>query len=269
MKHVIIAMLASVGAVTASVPASAVTFGQPDGNAHPFVGTILFKTVDGYFSCTATLMSPTVLLTAGHCTSSGGVPNLRTWATFAPTISLAGIRDYPSIDEYFDDPVNGWVSGTSTPHPQFDDYAEFPKTYDIGVVVLDTATPMGTYAELPPIDFLTTIRRAPDNKFTVVGYGMQGLIPAFYSDIYARYNGQLKLHELKSTLNSGMSAKFSNNPGTGGGTCYGDSGGPIFYGATNMVVAVVSFGTTPCIGIDFNFRADIPLAQDFLEPFLE
>ena len=65
----------------------------------------------------------------------------------------------------------------------------------------------------------------------------------------------------------GTTAKYSNNPGTGGGTCYGDSGGPIFYGDTNIVVSVVSWGQTPCIGVDFNFRTDIPTAQDFVKSF--
>ena len=33
----------------AALPAAAGTFGQPDGNAHPVVGTILFERPDGYF----------------------------------------------------------------------------------------------------------------------------------------------------------------------------------------------------------------------------
>jgi hypothetical protein len=37
----------------------------------------------------------------------------------------------------------------------------------------------GTYGALPPEGFLTTIRRAADNNFTVVGYGMQGYIKPF------------------------------------------------------------------------------------------
>ena len=70
-------------------------------------------------------------------------------------------------------------------------------------------------------------------------------------------------------FNGGQSAKFSNSPGTGGGTCYGDSGGPVFYGETNVVVAVVSFGYTPCIGADYQFRTDTGVAQDFLAPYLQ
>src|SRR5215813_1963711 len=253
----------------AGAAATAVTFGQPDGNAHPYVGTIVFKRASGYFACSGTLLAPTVFLTAGHCTEEGGVTNLRTWAKFTPGISFAGIGGYPSIDAFLDDPVNGWVTGTAHPHPDYDDFSQFPRTFDVGVVVLDAPVPQSTFGTLPPLGFLTTIRGANDNHFTVVGYGMQGLIKPFLSDIYARFNGQVRLVELNSTFDGGMSAKYTNNPGIGGGTCFGDSGGPIFYGNTTMVVSIVSFGVTPCIGVDYNFRTDIKTTQDFVKPFLE
>src|SRR5690349_15312524 len=51
-----------------ALSASAITGGEPDGNAHPNVGVILFYQPDGRFRCTATLVSPTVLVTAAHCT---------------------------------------------------------------------------------------------------------------------------------------------------------------------------------------------------------
>ena len=49
-------------------PATASTGGTPDGEAHPNVG-ILFAYSDGErFRCSGTLVSRTVVLTAGHCT---------------------------------------------------------------------------------------------------------------------------------------------------------------------------------------------------------
>ena len=57
------------------IPAAAVTFGEPDGDGHPHVGLMVFD-VDGApaWRCSGTLLSPTVMLTAGHCTfgTSGG-----------------------------------------------------------------------------------------------------------------------------------------------------------------------------------------------------
>jgi hypothetical protein len=253
----------------AALPAAAVTFGQPDGNGHPHVGNILFERPDGYFSCSGTMMSPTVMLTAGHCTEEGGVPNVRTWVTFTPDVAInSGCSTRKCLNKYLDDPKNGWIRATAYPHPDYDDFNQFPATFDVGVLVLARPVALATYGELPPLGFLETIRKAADNQFTVVGYGLQGAIKPFYSDLWTRYVGTVTLTELNSTSNAGMSAKFTNNPGTNGGTCFGDSGGPVFYKDTSVVVAVVSWGRTPCIGVDYQFRTDIDLTQDFVEDFL-
>jgi secreted trypsin-like serine protease len=79
----------------------------------------------------------------------------------------------------------------------------------------------------------------------------------------------VRLIEINSYFNGpGSSAKFTNNPGRGngkGGTCFGDSGGPIFYQNTPIIGAIVSFGITPCIGVDYQYRIDTPTALDFIE----
>lgn len=255
-----------------ALPAIAVTFGKPDGNAHPHVGNILFERPDGYYSCTGTMLSPTVMLTAGHCTEEVGVANARTWVTFSPDVSIqSGCSTRKCLNKWLDNPKNGWLRGTAHPHPLYADFAGWPSapTYDAGVITLATPVALATYGELPSLGFLETIRSAAENKFTVVGYGLQGYIPAFYSDAWTRYVGTVKLLETNGTWSGGgTTAKFSNNPGTDGGTCFGDSGGPIFYSNTNVVVAIVSWGNTPCIGTDYNFRTDIPATQDFVDPYL-
>jgi len=270
MSKRLVSRLAGAIAALAALPAAAITFGSPDGNAHPYVGTLLFERADGFYSCTGTMMSPTVMLTAGHCTEEGGVVNLNTWVSFASniTVSTGCNGDRACLRKYFNNAKNGWIAGTPHPHPLYNDYAQFPQTYDAGIVVLSKAVSFSTYGELPSLNFLNTITPA-DNSFTAVGYGMQGYIPAFYSDVWARYAGTTKLVELHSTWDGGQSAKYTNNPGTGGGTCYGDSGGPIFYSNTNVVVSVVSWGQTPCIGVDYNFRTDIKTSQDFIDSFLK
>src|SRR5215203_1408631 len=55
--------------VASTSPAAAITGGEPDGNDHPNVGLILFYDAEGRFRCSATLISPTVLVTAAHCTT--------------------------------------------------------------------------------------------------------------------------------------------------------------------------------------------------------
>lgn len=76
-------LTAMVAAVIAVAPAIAITNGQPDGREHPYVGELLFYDPDapssvfadpgGWFTCTGTLVSSTVVLTAGHCTFGVGL----------------------------------------------------------------------------------------------------------------------------------------------------------------------------------------------------
>jgi secreted trypsin-like serine protease len=52
--------------------------------------------------------------------------------------------------------------------------------------------------------------------------------------------------------------KTTNNPAQGkGGTCSGDSGGPVFFAGTRVIAAVTSFGMNPvCKGQDYSYRLD-------------
>jgi hypothetical protein len=58
--------------------AVAITNGQPDDGQHPYVGLIVFD-VGGTptHRCSGALLSPTVVLTAGHCTD--GTSAARVW----------------------------------------------------------------------------------------------------------------------------------------------------------------------------------------------
>jgi hypothetical protein len=65
------------------VPAGAITNGQADAGEHPYVGELIFFDADfidsrfddpgGWFSCSATMLSSTVIVTAGHCTYGVGL----------------------------------------------------------------------------------------------------------------------------------------------------------------------------------------------------
>jgi hypothetical protein len=58
----------------------------------------------------------------------------------------------------------------------------------------------------------------------------------------------------------GFNIQLSGNPGNGqGGSCFGDSGGPILYGGTDVILAVNSFvKNLQCAGQSFAYRIDQP-----------
>ena len=70
MRKTLTAVAVSILMVVLPTTANAITNGQLDGNAHPFVGMLTFYDASGTYlhRCTGTLMSETVVLTASHCT---------------------------------------------------------------------------------------------------------------------------------------------------------------------------------------------------------
>jgi hypothetical protein len=253
-------------------PAAATTFGQPDEGEHPHVGLIYFEQDGGIYRCTGTLIDPKVVLTAAHCLT-GAEPNTRTWVTFQERVDIpsealalpsAAFGDWLDANEDF-------ISGVAHPHPKYDGFASFPAIYDIGAVVFAEPVTGIKVAELPSAGFLERLRPRDRAGFTVAGYGLQGFINPFFSAERDRYKGQVRFIEVNSTFTAKgqASAKFSNNPGKGngsGGSCFGDSGGPVFYG--EAVVAVVSWGITPCIGVDYQYRVDTADSLGFLADVL-
>lgn len=275
---------AAIGLAAAAMPASAITWGAPDGEDHPNVVALLFvQNGVGFFSCSGTLLTPYVVLTAGHCTEGGGQVNSRTYVRNSPDIDAAFALErpgYPSTTAWLN---ATWVRGQAVPHPQYNDYAEFPNTFDVGLILLEQPIYVAEYGTLPSLRQFDYLRTARGNiglrQARVVGYGLQGRIPAFAGDDFVRYAATSSVTGLAVSSTIGeQNFKFTNNPGNGGGpggTCSGDSGGPAFFidpltGAeTSIVMAVNSYGIAPkCNGNDYQFRTDIEAAQQFILPLL-
>jgi hypothetical protein len=280
----ILTAIAGIGLAAAAMPAAAITWGAPDGDDHPNVVAILFvQNGVGFFSCSGTLLTPYVVLTAGHCTEGAGEVNNLTFVRNDADIDAAFLAErpgYPSTLAWINDT---WVAGQAVPHPQYNDYAAFPDTFDIGVILLDEPIYVSEYGMMPTpgqFDYLRTARGSiKSRQARIVGYGLQGRIPAFAGDDFVRYAGTSSITGLAVSSTIGeQNFKLTNNPGKGsgsGGTCSGDSGGPAFFidplsGAeTSIVMAVNSYGIAPnCNGNDYQFRTDIGAAQDFVLPLL-
>lgn len=252
--------------LVAVAPVAAINFGELDGNGHPHVGLLIFD-VGGSpaWRCSGTLLSPTVMLTAGHCTfgTSGG----RVW--FDPDVGAGR-------------PGNGYPGGGGTSiefsaiytHPSYVDGAFF--LHDAGIVILSqpvTGVPYASLADVGLLDDLSTRRGQQDQSFTVVGYGLQSVKPTLQADL-VRYKGTVKLISVNGTagIPAGTSASFTNNPGQGngqGGTCFGDSGGPIFWNGDGRIAAVTSYGLNAnCAGTGGGYRVDTADDQAWIYSFL-
>lgn len=254
-----------------------ITNGTADGTNHPYVGLAVFDVLNGQgqqvpsHRCSGSLLTPTVFLTAGHCTD--GTVAARVWFDEVvqgnPEYPFSGPTSYDGTPHTFPDFCTGCAGGL----PGF-------VVGDVGIVVLSEAVPtsgphsVDVYADLPTAGFVDLL----PNKaaLDLVGYGVQvqvtgvGLPPRF------RWTGPRVRLFAPSELVSGkfkhsenfMKIALNASKGTGG-TCFGDSGGPILDEGTATVLAVNSYVTNyNCSGVGYSQRVDIQEVLDWIDGFL-
>jgi hypothetical protein len=242
--------------VTASL-AQAITFGQPDGDRHPNVGSMVFlENGVRYQWCSGTLISPTVFLTAAHCTAPlpyYDVDPHDIWVTFDPVL----------------DENSTLLRGTYDLNPAA--WHDMHDAVDIAVIILDEPVAGITPAQLPAAGLLDQMKAdhsLRDQTFVAVGYGTvrddkTGGPHAFVDNNERRFVEQEFL-----ALKPGW-IQFSMNPSTGnGGACYGDSGGPHFLGESDVIVALTVTGDAMCRATDTAYRLDIESARAYLSEFV-
>lgn len=284
----------TIGLITAlavAAPVAAITNGQDDDGEHPYVGQLFFFDADyvdsrftdpgGWFNCSGTLISPTVVLTAGHCTFGTGLDGESTlpsgsggndtWVSFLEEPDYTGISSAPFIPDdnagRYDDwsaKLNAnptWHRGTAYPHPEYDNDAFY--LHDAGVVILDEPIDLAEYGTLPTLGYLDqfTGRAKAHTLFEAVGYGLTRSLPIGVEGGDTRMKSQQVIINADGVygVHDHSSIVFSNNNGKPhrGGTCSGDSGGPFLLNNTNLVVAVNSYGVPPnCTGGDGGYRVD-------------
>lgn len=250
MRRSVALLAASLLFVFVPGSAGAITNGQKDTqNKYPFVGLLAFYDEDGEYShrCTGTLISPTVVLTAAHCTEGTATA----YAYFSVEVP----------DDFRENPTG--ALGTTYTHP---DYNPNTGYNDVGVVVLEKPVNLGEYPVLAPEGFLSALKaegEIRDDLFVAVGYGLlDGWPPP-----------NLVSNEDRWYVSSPYGGLRKNNllllqnpvPTDLGGTCFGDSGGPHFWEDTLIIVSVTSWGDAICRASDMTQRTDIPSVLDWLE----
>jgi secreted trypsin-like serine protease len=274
-------------AAIAAVPASvlAITGNFVKDNEHPFVGLVVFYDAAGQFiwRCSGSLISPTKLLTAGHCADTAeGAASARVYFQ-----QDAGVHYDPATQH---DPVTGYpetcapgtlgtLCATSSRiyNYGFANFAGFPNTHDVGLVILDQPISLPEYGQLAQagaLDSLATARGTKDTVFTSSGYGLSLSVQQHSAlsniSFRERLMAQSTLVNLRSNLTDGFNLQLQGNGNGRGGTCSGDSGGPVFLGksSSNLIVAVTSFGLNAiCRGTDFSYRVDRQEVLDWINSF--
>jgi V8-like Glu-specific endopeptidase len=190
--------------------------------------------------CTATLISPTVLLTAAHCTLPQ--PGAIFEAVFNPTFNGAPQSTIVQVKEVHSNPnfnINNLQGG-----------------HDVGVAIL--ATP----STVTPIAVNTTaIAQSQVNQAVrIVGYGL--------NKGPAQTGSGAGTKRTATTVLDAVSAGLLKIGVTGKDTCSGDSGGPAFMkiNGVEQIVGVTSFGNGTCSNGGFDTRIDAELA--FINQFV-
>jgi secreted trypsin-like serine protease len=227
--------------------ALAITGGKVDGTdgvSHPNVGALVDR-LGAY--CSGTLVpgedladgtpGPPVFLTAAHC---------------APDV---GDTVYVTFDPKYDAERKQFPNG---PGVEYKGTFYADNTNDIAVVKFDPSiTGLPAPAQLPDLHRLDTA--AKGDLFTAVGYGDTSGSSNDYG--WRRY----AVSTFKSVDPTYL--RLSQHNGSGG-TCYGDSGGPNFFGAgdaeTNVIAGITITGDTWCKSTNVTLRLDTDSVQAFL-----
>jgi len=269
------AMLAVAAVILVVIPShvKAIVYGFADtNNAYSNTGAFIVQSPsngDIFPICSGALISPTVFLTASHCT-----------IFFENSLAPLGYTAFVS----FDNPIPfGNLSNRRTnliqvtqvvTNPNYNQSQNDPG--DIAVLIVREQSTRGiTPATLPSaglLDQLSAQNGLQNAIFTPVGYGLQNRVvgggPPFFQD----QNPIPRMYAFSSfnALNQAF-LRLSQNPSTGnGGACFGDSGGPNFfnYNGVRILAAITITGDVVCRSTNVTYRLDIASARNFLAPYV-
>lgn len=190
-----------------------------------------------------------------------------------------GIKRHEYDNTGFDDgtaddsPI--WHTGTAIAHPDYSDFTDLRNWNDTGVVVLDEPVAGITPADVAPVGYLDGFsqRQLVKELIHTVGYG---------TEVRQADGGPQKPTPMSYPLRRQMTDEKpqkltpqilqlngnEHDPFGGGGTCFGDSGGPAFHGG--FVVGDTSYGyTSNCRYLGGYQRVDIPVVHTWLECVLD
>ena len=251
----VVALIAAV--VLPARPALAIIGGEFDGNEHPYVGALDLRPIGSPIPCTGTLISPTVFLTAGHCTAffdQAGLTEAR--VTFDPDMFSDNARFHTGSVH-----TNPFMTGSQQ------------DPGDFGVIVFSEPVNGITPASLPTTDLLDQLgpRGLHNVVFPTAGYGITRLLGGSDGGGPPGIDPNSAGTRMVATLTffSLTDAWLRLSMLDDGRACIGDSGAPALLGNTNLVVAIGIRGDFACEAMGAALRLDTPTARAFLGQFVE
>ena len=249
------AVVAALSVCLPAGPAAAIIGGQVDGTRHPYVGTLDASAMGRPDGPTGVLISPTVLLTAGHVPRDWAQRGLQARVTFEPVRATA----------------TTWYTGTVHTNPAFNPQrADDPG--DLGVVVFDTPVIGITPATLPSAGLLDGLgpKGLAGTSFEVVGYGVSEFLGGSEGGGTPHPNrasaGTRKVAQ--QTFNSLTAAWLRLQQHVDGQICNGDSGSPSLFAGSAVIASITVGGLGPCRNTAWGQRIDTPAARAFLGQYV-
>ena len=228
------------------------------------------------WSCSGTMISTGVFLTAAHCTA-GRAPGARFYVSLAQdvegelaTAKAAGLSPAQ---------VAAAVGVEGTAHTSPDYPGNSADSHDIAVV---TFTPQQraelaarwsfTPATLPTRNQLSELgsRQLDAADWQVMGYGTEESVRGPGGHTHPGGGVRMKASVGFSALNPTWVRLAMNESRGFGGACYGDSGGPNFatIDGERLLVATTITGDVPCYATNVTYRLDTDTARNFLAQFV-
>lgn len=219
---------------------------------------------------TGVLISPTIVVTAGHCVIGGEAVSV--CFDQHPTVTKTATGMTYSTTE----PI---YNGTATAYPPYvasilagAKPSQALQSSDVAVIQLDEEVKeVSSYPDLPTADYADNLKAG--TTLQVSGYGVQEQIQPKNTWIGNFQRSSATVNLLSGNFQgSDNYLKCSANQAQGkGGIAYGDSGGPTIYTGNGQSIllavnALVSNGN--CAGVTYHTRIDNPTVLNWISGYL-
>jgi hypothetical protein len=225
---------------------------------HTGVGALVFRQLSGnlWNLCSGALISPTVFLTAGHCTEA-----------MKEYEASYGKTPYVTFDQQVL-PSSPVISGTVVTAPDYKPvvYNLNNDSHDVGIVLLDQPVTDRPIYPLALRNSVTPPQVKPGTTITAVGYGVDQNSSSGKPGSTTQPNDKTRDSGALSFV-AGSTAWISANQVHADGVCFGDSGGPSFItidGQERIAGVNSIINGYDCAEMTWSYRVDSDASRAFL-----